>query len=117
MQVLRDLVSTHRNLCCDTVDALEVSVLTQVQNLSEVKVYHDYALEVSGLTQVQNNHPNNQCYKIALEVSVLAQIQNDRKFLYKKFSLCSTKNKEQVYVLLLQDRIIMDIRIHTNRCD
>ena len=31
-QVLRDLVSTHRNLCFDTVDALEVSVLTQVQN-------------------------------------------------------------------------------------
>ena len=117
MQVLCDPVSTHRNLCCDAFEALEVSVLTQVQNDCVEDRSRKEALEVSVLTQVQNNHPNNQCYKIALEVSVLAQIQNDRKFLYKKFSLCSTKKKEQVYVLLLQDCITMDIRIHTNRCD
>ena len=54
MQVLRDLVSTHRNLCFDTVDALEVSVLTQVQNSEFEKKIAAYALEVSVLTQVQN---------------------------------------------------------------
>ena len=56
MQVLRDLVSTHRNLCCDTVDALEVSVLTQVQNYPCLFHIRAAALEVSVLTQVQNGN-------------------------------------------------------------
>ena len=74
-------------------------------------------MEASVLTQVQNLLIYDVLGIIALEVSVLAQIQNDRKFLYKKFSLCSTKKKEQVYVLLLQYCIIMDIRFHTIDAD
>ena len=77
MQVLRDLVSTHRNLCFDTVDALEVSVLTQVQNKTKMICRWIYALEVSVITQVQNLLIYDVLGIIALEVSVLAQVQNN----------------------------------------
>ena len=52
-QVLRDLVSTHRNLCCDAFEALKVSGLTQVQNERKIDVLNLYGLEKSAFAQIQ----------------------------------------------------------------
>ena len=82
-QVLRDLVSTHRNLCCDTFEAaLEVSGFTQVQNFLPCVASPDKALEVSGFTQVQSDCAPMNSQDVLWRYLVLHRYKTKEKLMY-----------------------------------